>query len=105
MAACVISLISDADTGGSFPACMVHARDYPCPLDGEPASPVPVHAWAETRDDAIGMWAERTDRQRPLVIHSRSLRPADEHVMEDRVLPCPCNPEILAAEERHLDQS
>ena len=43
------------------------------------------------------MWRIRTDGQRPLIVHGeqRVPDPAD-HVIEDRILPCPCGAEVIA---------
>ena len=100
MAECVISAILDTDEGGMVPACVVHTCHAPCPHDGEPACPAPLHAFAGdgTRDDALRMWDLRTRRQRPLIIHDEHRIPdAYDHVMEGEIHPCPCGAEIIPA--------
>ena len=102
MAHCVISAIIDSDCDYALiPACIVHAAHAPCLHDGEPASPVPLHVFNhQDRDAAIRAWRLRTHRQRPLVIHDEQRIPdAADHVIEDRILPCPCDAEVLAAAE------
>lgn len=101
MAHCVISAIADADVDYVLvPACMVHTAYAPCMHDGEPASPVPLHAFnCADRAAAIGMWEIRTHRQRPLIIHDEHRIPDPSgHVAEDEIRPCPCGAEVLAAE-------
>lgn len=101
MADCVISAIVDTDDGYSLvPACVVHTCHAPCPHDGEPANPGPLHAFAGngTRAEVIRMWQIRTRGQRPLIIHDEQRIPDPyDHVQEDKVLPCPCGAEILPA--------
>lgn len=101
MAECVISAIIDTSNGNTLvPACMVHITYAPCPHDGEPACPSPVHSFRgrATRDQAVHQWQLRTRRQRPLVIHDE-LRIPDPaaHVCETEILPCPCGAEVLQA--------
>jgi hypothetical protein len=101
VAHCVISAIVDTDYGNALvPACMVHTCHAPCVHDGEPASPVPLHAFNHNdREAAIRMWRIRTHQQRPLIIHDEQHIPGPEdHVIEDEILPCPCGAEVLAAE-------
>ena len=102
MAHCVISAVVDTDDGNALvPACVVHATFAPCPHDGEPACPAPLHFLPATgtRDDALRMWRLRTRGQRPLVIHDEQRTPDPEgHVIEDEIRPCPCGAEVLAAE-------
>lgn len=101
MATCVRSVIIDTD--GGLPgvrteACMVHTHRWPCPRQGHPADPAPLHAYPPytTRGQALRMWEIRTARQRPLIIHDMTrLADPDDHIFETRVLPCPCGPEIL----------
>ena len=99
MAHCVISVILDADLG-PVPGCVVHAVYAPCDRDGQPACPVPLHAFGhDDRDAALRMWRIRTHQQRPLIIHDeRRIPDPAGHVIEDRILPCPCGAEVLAAE-------
>jgi hypothetical protein len=90
VAHCVISIVLDADEG-AVPGCVVHAAYAPCMHDGEPASPVPLHAFGhQDREAAIRMWRIRTRGQRPLIIHDeqRVPDPAD-HVIEDEIQPVP----------------
>ena len=100
MAHCVISIVLDADEG-AVPGCMVHAAYAPCMHDGEPACPVPLHAFGhQDREAAIRMWRIRTRGQRPVIIHDeRRVPAAADHVIEDQIHPCPCGAEVLAAEE------
>jgi hypothetical protein len=98
MAECVTSEILDDD--GPAQACVVHTTYAPCPHDGEPACPTPLHMFnLQDRDAAVLAWQIRTKGQRPLIIHDekRIPDPAD-HVIEDEILPCPCAPEVLQAE-------
>lgn len=107
MARCVISRIHGTDgplpwllevmTGGTATVCVVHAHYQPCPHDGQPANPAPIHT-----DDRYGKvpaeaeWATRTARQRPLVIHQGSLASTAPAHETDGVL-CWCRPEVLPA--------
>lgn len=101
MARCVTSMVVDTHPlwgdgiGDVFvAACMVHVHFAPCPLDGEPATSIPVHAWTDqTRAETLTMWDKRTHRQRPLVIHNGS--PADPH-QHELTGDCWCEPETLA---------
>ena len=99
MAHCVISVILDTDLG-PVPGCVVHAVYSPCDRDGQPACQVPLHAFGHAdREAALRMWRIRTHQQRPLIIHDQQLIPGPAgHVIEDRILPCPCGAEVLAAE-------
>ena len=100
MAECVVSAIVDTDDGNALvPACVVHTAFAPCPHDGEPANPAPLHMFGhQDRAEAIRVWQLRTRGQRPLVIHDGQRVPDPyDHVMEDRLLPCPCGAEILPA--------
>ena len=102
VAHCVISAIADADVDYALvPACMVHAAHAPCMHDGESASPVPLHAFGYSeRGEAIRVWEIRTHRQRPLIIHDEQrIADPEDHVVEDKIRPCPCGAEVLAAEE------
>ena len=97
MAHCVISMILDADEG-LVPGCVVHAVYAPCDRDGQPACQIPLHAFNhDDREASLRMWRIRTDGQRPLIVHDeqRVPDPAD-HVIEDRILPCPCGAEVIA---------
>lgn len=97
MAECVISAIVDTDNGNALvPACVVHTMYAPCPHDGEPADPAPLHMFAPTaRHDAIRMWRLRTHRQRPLIIHTDRIPDPEDHVCETEVISCPCGAEVL----------
>ena len=100
MAECVVSAIMDTGNGCALvPACVVHCCHAPCPHDGEPANPAPLHAFTgnQTRDDAVRTWRQRTRRQRPLIIHTDLIPDPYDHVMEDETYPCPCGAEILPA--------
>jgi hypothetical protein len=100
MAECVISAIVDTDYGGALvPACVVHAAWAPCPHDGEPACPAPLHHFPGngTREEALRRWRLRTRGQRPLIIHTDRIPDPLDHVHEDEVLPCPCGAEIIPA--------
>ena len=100
MAHCVVSAILDTDEGGMVPACVVHTCHAPCPHDGEPACPTPLHMFNhEDRDAAIRFWRLCTHGQRPLIIHDEKRIPDPyDHVMEDGIHPCPCGAEIIAAQ-------
>ncbi len=100
MAECVISAIVDTDDGYALvPACVVHTCFAPCPHDGEPACPAPLHMFGhQDRAEAIRVWRLRTRGQRPLVIHDEHRIPDPyDHVMEDETHPCPCGAEIIPA--------
>jgi hypothetical protein len=102
MADCVISAVPDTEDGLSLaPACMVHVSWAPCLHDGEPATPVPLHAFLDehgTRAEATRIWEIRTGRQRPLVLHrAGALACLEDHWADDRT-GCPCVPEVLPAE-------
>jgi hypothetical protein len=100
MAHCVISAIFDSEDG-MVPACVVHTTYAPCPHDGEPANPGPLHMFNhESRDAGVEFWRLRTHGQRPLVIHDEQRMPdLAGHVIEDEILPCPCGAEVLKAVE------
>jgi hypothetical protein len=107
MAHCVISRIHGTDgplpwlvevmTGGPVTVCVVHAHHHPCPRDGQPADPSPLHTDDHHgRVPAVALWATRTDRQRPLVIHQGNLAStAPEHETGGPL--CWCRPEVLPA--------
>ena len=99
MAHCVISVILDSNEG-LVPGCVVHAVYAPCDSDGEPACPAPLHMFNhQDREAAITAWRIRTHGQRLLIIHDeRALPDPADHVIEDRILPCPCGAEVLTAE-------
>jgi hypothetical protein len=101
MAECVISAIVDTDRENALiPACVVHTTYAPCPHDGEPATPGPLHHFAGsgTREEAIRTWRLRTHAQRPLIIHTAAIPDPLDHVCETRILLCPCGAEVLEAE-------
>lgn len=92
MAHCVITTLN---TGTR--TCMVHRHPNPCPRDGEPAWPEPLHMddrWGRTK--AVAHWVTVTGQQRPLVLHQGNLdskRPT--HQERD----CWCHPEYVSAQE------
>lgn len=94
MARCVITGIADGSGGAVVSSCAVHARNTPCPEDGKPANPAPVHAFDADRDVAIRAWEARTGRQRPLVIHAALGNPTG-HVVAAKVAACPCGAEVI----------
>jgi hypothetical protein len=107
VAHCVISRVRDANDptgrllealmGGPMTACVVHAHHHPCPRDGQPADPAPLHTDdRHGRVPAVALWATRTDRQRPLVIHQGNLGSTAPAHETDGVL-CWCRPEVLPA--------
>lgn len=99
MAHCVVSNLIDTDLDGDAVvlACMVHITHAPCPHDGEPASPSPLHGDAHpSREEVIALWAARTNRQRPLHIHRGDLADGSHLVETEGV--CQCGPEILEPE-------
>ena len=101
MAHCVISAIVDTDDGNALvPACVVHAAHAPCMHDGEPANPLPLHAWLGDRDDILRMWQIRTRGQRPLVIHQFTPEHGPGDHGSTSSPDCWCGPEILPAEEK-----
>jgi hypothetical protein len=91
------------DTWPAAPACMVHITWAPCPHNGEPACPVPLHAYlggGTDRDGALRMWRIRTHRQRPLILHTEAAgRTPEDHITEEDMTPCWCGAEVLPAEE------
>lgn len=106
MARCVISRIHDDHShyarllgvlGEPVTACMVHVHYQPCPHDGQPADPNPVHTDdRHGRIPAVAQWATRTGRQRPLVIHQGSLDcPSPAHELDGPL--CWCRPEVIPA--------
>ena len=101
MAECVISATYDTDVEALVPACIVHTTHAPCPHDGEPANPAPLHMFNhQDRETAIRFWRQRTHGQRPLIIHEKQRVPDPaDHVIEDEILPCPCGAKVLPAEE------
>jgi hypothetical protein len=94
MAHCVESTILDTDGDRFVSACVVHTHHAPCPRDGEPANPAPLHVWSERRAGSVREWAIRTDRQRPLIIHNGSPADATEHQI-DGTAECWCGPEVI----------
>lgn len=102
MAHCVISAVMDTDDP-VLPisgACVVHTHYVPCPLNGQPASPVALHAadGEPSRAEAVASWERKTHRQRPLVLHRGSLADTPDHNIESDV-GCWCGPELFAAED------
>lgn len=98
MAHCVISAVFDTDADSMMPACVVHAAEAPCPRNGEPASPAPLHTDdAPGRDKAVRFWELRTHRQRLLVLHHGSLGDDRKHATEVDDTTCWCEPELLPA--------
>lgn len=96
MAYCIHSLINEPFPDAAI-ACMVHAVVWPCPRDGEPASPVPLHAdTTPSREATVKMWEIRVARQRPLIIHRGDVTDGTHELSED----CLCHPEALPAESR-----
>jgi hypothetical protein len=96
MARCVLSMIVDTDNQNAYIlACMVHTHYAPCPLDGEPACPTPLHGWTER--DPVRMWEERTGRQRSLLIHNGDVLDPVEHEVGEG-LACWCRPEVHSGE-------
>jgi hypothetical protein len=74
MAYCVISAVADPVKLSAQPGCVVHAEWAPCHRNGEPASTVVLHTDdVNGRDRVVSLWARRTHRQRPLVIHHGDL--------------------------------
>ena len=91
MADCVLSLINQGlpDEGE---ACMVHTFYAPCPRNGKPANPEPIHGDDHlSRASAIGVWKLRTGGQRPLLIHRGDMTSGDHTLSAD----CWCQPEEL----------
>lgn len=96
MAYCILSMIVDTDNRDAYVlACMVHTEYAPCSRDGEPASPIPLHAWTERDpDSSVAMWALRTGQQRPLLIHNGDVLDVPEHHLDTT---CWCSPEVRKA--------
>jgi hypothetical protein len=83
--------------------CVVHTHYAPCPLDGEPACPLPLHSDAHPSLEAVlAFHAERTLGQRPLVLHRgriTDLGPdGQEHVVSERT-DCWCGPTLYPPQE------
>jgi hypothetical protein len=97
---CVVSVVADSDAGpfaDATSACVVHCHHTPCPDNGKPANPDPIHSDTSFgRVRVVMEWASRTDRQRPLVIHNGSLASMHpEHWTDGR--DCWCRPETVPA--------
>jgi hypothetical protein len=98
MAHCVVSEIYDTDDETFVPACMVHTHNAPCPRDGQPANPNPIHIGDQpSRVEALAMWHQRTGKQRPLVLHRGNIGDVG-HTLE--ASDCPCLPEFFTAKDR-----
>lgn len=98
MAHCVVSRLIDTEVGVRL-ACIVHAHIAPCPLNGDPAAPGPMHCSDEPgRDAVIKSWELRTHRQRTVVIHRGSLDAKKQHATGRTSFDCWCEPEILVGE-------
>lgn len=105
MSRCVVSVVVDGDDPGFIAAkwrrfrrggCAVHCHWSPCPHDGEPAVPTPLHGTDEFgRDDAIAGWEAKTARQRPYVLHHGSWNDKRSHVVTTHRTDCWCDPEVL----------
>jgi hypothetical protein len=101
MAECVISW-APGPTGEPETECGVHRHPAPCPLNGKPACPDPMHGYAhdpQSRDRVVAYWQLRTRRQRQLVIHKvtdKTIR-RQHRYREDGV--CWCGTETFGAEE------
>lgn len=95
MARCVLSLINQ-DLPDEGMACMVHTHYAPCPRDGEPANPEPIHSDDHlSRASAIGIWKIRSGGQRSLLIHHGALVDGTHKLWAG----CWCKPEALTAAE------
>lgn len=93
MAHCVMSTVNDEDLR-EIHSCVVHTTYGPCPHDGEPASPAPLHGdTVNGRAELIALWVDRTDKQRPLHIHRGDWLDGTHQIGVDGV--CWCRPEIL----------
>lgn len=97
MAACVIALSMDAETGRMAPACNVHCTfNVPCRHSGEPATAVPMHTHAlPSRVDAVEHWRKRTLGQRNLVIHRGDFTDGNHDIAETWPATCRCDPELI----------
>lgn len=101
MSHCVISAVMDTDDPllPVHGACVVHTHYAPCPHNGEPASPIPLHAdHTPSRAEAIASWEQKTHRQRPLVLHLGSWSDERDHDIDSGT--CWCDPETFPAEAR-----
>lgn len=101
MSHCVISAVVEADDPllPVHGACVVHTHYAPCPHNGEPASPIPLHAdTTPSREEAIERWVRTTHRQRPLVLHRGSWADGRDHEIEIDSDDCWCGPEKFPAE-------
>lgn len=89
---CVTSMVYNEETGRPALACMVHTTYAPCPHNGEPASPAPVHVDdSPTRVAAIEAARARVGGARPIVVHNGSFNLDDrEHSTEESG--CWCGP-------------
>jgi hypothetical protein len=103
MATCVVALTYDPDYGHLAYACNVHCSfdirpDGACGHQGKPASPVALHAWADHhRAETVAFWRERTNGQRPLVIHCL-VWPQDHNTSgEAPYSGCGCGAEVIEA--------
>ncbi len=100
MATCVVGMTADPNTGQPRPACNVHCTfTMPCTHDGEPASAVPLHGFAEpSLLNTMEFWMGRTGGQRPIVIHNGFFGEGEHLLSDDAPYPgCPCGAEIIEA--------
>ncbi|MEU7787713.1 hypothetical protein [Amycolatopsis sp. NPDC049159] len=95
----MISETYDTDSETLNPACVVHTHHAPCPRDGEPANPTPLHGDDLPGETAmVRAWADLTDQQRPLVVHHMG-RGVDRLGHNKDGLECPCSPSVYPARE------
>ena len=94
MAECVVSSILDTDLNRMVPACVVHAAYTPCPFDGQPACPTPLHTYPlPSREAVVQLWEQRTAGQRRLVVHRNTGELG--HDLTETGATCWCGPEVL----------
>ena len=100
MAHCVISHVIDTDASPieGAPGCVPHCHWAPCPENGNPAAPEPLHSFLTTaRESVVRTWRLKTHAQRPLVIHCGAPGDKPEHACGTQDMDCWCGPEIRVA--------
>ena len=81
--------------GPGLLACWVHGRPAPCPLNGQPATPEPIHVFSQP--DQIGnieLARRNTEGRRPIIVHQGAWTDEVQHVAEIGKV-CWCGPVMI----------
>lgn len=79
-----------------LPFCMVHGNEAPCPDEGRPALPDPVHVFSlPDQVDAVENARAITAGSRPIVVHKGHQSDATSHMLERGAETCWCQPTTI----------